>query len=71
MQNAVALPHRNLVLLPAQAVINRAVADGNALRPARRAGGEEHVSVLVQAGFRARKLLCSGCLYSFLDGQLR
>ena len=61
VQNAVALPHRNLVLLPAQAVINRAVADGNALRPARGAGGEEHVSVLVQAGFRARKLLCGGC----------
>ena len=61
VQNAVALPHRNLVLLPAQAVINRAVADGNALRPARGAGGEEHVSVLVQAGFRARKLLSGGC----------
>ena len=61
VQNAVALPHRNLVLLPAQAVINRAVADGNTLRPARGAGGEEHVSVLVQAGFRARKLLGGGC----------
>ena len=61
VQNAVALPHRNLVLLPAQAVINRAVANGNALRPARGAGGEEHVSVLVQTGFRARKLLCGGC----------
>ena len=35
VQNAVALPHRNLVLLPAQAVINRPVANGNALRPAR------------------------------------
>ena len=71
VQNAVALPHRNLMLLPAQAVINRAVADGNALRPARGAGGEEHVSVLVQAGFDARKLLGGGCLYRFLDAQLR
>ena len=35
VQNAVALPHRNLVLLPAKAVINRAVADGHALRTAR------------------------------------
>ena len=61
MQNAVALPHRNLVLLPAQAVINRAVADGNALRPTRGAGSEEHVSILVQAGFHARKLLSGGC----------
>ena len=71
MQNAVALPHRNLVLLPAQAVINRPVANGNALRPARGTGGEEHVSVLVQAGFDARKLLSGGCLYRFLDAQLR
>ena len=69
MQNAVALPHRNLVLLPAQAVINRAVADGNALRPARGAGGEEHVSVLVQAGFRARKLLGGGCLAGLVSAQ--
>ena len=44
-----------------QAVINRAVADGNALRPARGAGSEENVSILVQAGFHARKLLSGGC----------
>ena len=71
MQNAVALPHRNLVLLPAQAVINRAVADGNALRAARGAGGEEHVSVLVQAGFYVRKLLCGGCPGGIVSAQQR
>ena len=33
-------PYRNLVLLPAQAVINRAVADGSALGLPVRAGSE-------------------------------
>ena len=47
------------------------MADGNALRPARGAGGEEHVSVLVQTGFRARKLLGGGCPGGIVSAQQR